>query len=382
MPPDKGNRLTGLMPRLLLTTLLCFVVGILLPRVLPITPSAPLHLILAIGIMPLIFGAMIYFVPVLTRSGAPESAALLNILGALLAGIIVVISLFLMFKLYLFAAIIALFAVAGLSRWMQQRAKNTFGSPHPGLLWYRLALLMLGLALIAIILGSIWPDQWLALRKLHLHLNILGFVGLTALGTLRVLLPTVGGFQDPEAGPWLMREWRPLVTGTILIAVGAAWVPLISLAGLILWLISLSRLVFGTLWTQRRELWSINGAAPSLVIATVGLSLSLVMGASHGMSWLATTHMSEIFILMFLMPLVTGAATHLLPLWLWPVAQAEQQARSRDILGRFSLIRSLLFQLSGILLLTDLPWSWFPAIIGMAQFISSVLWQMASSRAK
>ena len=382
MPPDKGNRLTGLMPPLLLTTLLCFVVGILLPRLIPIPPSAPLHLILAIGIMPLIFGAMIYFVPVLTRSGSPESAALLNIMGVLLAGTILVISLFLIFKLYLLAAAIALLAVTGLSRWVQQRARNTFGAPHPGLLWYRLALLMLGLALVAIILGSFWPDQWLALRKLHLHLNILGFVGLTALGTLRVLLPTVGGFQDPEAGPWLMREWRTLVAGTILIAVGAAWSPPISLAGLVLWLIPLGRLAYGTLWLQHRALWTVNGAAPSLILAVAGLTLALILGAAHGMGWLMTTHMSELFILMFLMPLVTGAATHLLPLWLWPGAQAEQQTKSRNVLGRFGLIRSLLFLISGILLAIELPWSWLPAIVAMAQFASVALWQTTSARTK
>jgi len=369
MLSDKGNHLPQLMPPLLLTTLLSFVVGILLPHLLPVTPSAPLHLILAIGIMPLIFAAMIYFVPVLTRSGAPESRVLLNIFGGLLAGVILAISLFLIFRLYMLAAVIALLAVAGLSYWMRQRAKQTFGTPHPGLLWYRLALLMLGLALVAIILGSFWPQQWLELRRLHLHLNILGFVGLTALGTLRVLLPTVGGFQDQQAGPWLTREWRHLLIGSILIAVGAAWLPIISLAGLILWLLPLGKLAYGALWQQRKVLWLLNGAAPSLAIAITGLIISLALGAVHGMGWLTTTHMSELFILMFLMPLVSGAATHLLPLWLWPGAQAEQQAESRHILGRFALARSLFFMLSGILLIVELPWSWTPAMIAMAQFI-------------
>jgi hypothetical protein len=370
------------MPLLLLTTLLCFVVGILLPRLTPLPPSAPLHLILAGGIMPLIFAAMIYFVPVLSRSGPPEPGALLNIVGALVAGGILVISLLLIFKLYLLAAVIALLAVIGLSNWMRKRAQQAFGSPHPGLLWYRLALLLLGSALIAIILGSIWTEQWLALRKLHLHLNILGFVGLTAMGTLRVLLPTVGGFQDPDAGPWLMREWRPLVAGTILIAVAAAWFPLIGLAGLILWLVPLGRLAYGMLWVQRRALWSTHGAAPSLGLAIVGLIFTLVLGAVHGMGWLATTHMSELFILMFLMPLVTGAATHLLPLWLWPGAQAEQQTKSRNTLGRFALIRGLLFLLSGVLLVMNAPWSWLPAIAAIAQFASVSLWQTTSARIK
>jgi len=366
------------MPLLLLTTLFCFVVGTVIPRLIAITPSAPLHLILAVGIMPLIFGAMIYFVPVLTRSGSPEARVLLNVYGALLAGAILAISLFLIFKLYLLAAVIALFAVAGLSYWIRQRARQTFGSPHPGLIWYRLALLLLGVALIAIILASLWPQQWLSLRKLHLHLNILGFVGLTALGTLRVLLPTVGGFQDMDAGPWLMREWRMLFTGILLIAVGAAWFPLLTLAGLILCLIPLGRLTYAMLWLKRKELWLAHGAAPALSIAITGLVCSLILGALHGMGWLVTTHMSELFILMFLMPLVTGTATHLLPLWLWPGAQAEQQNHSRSILGRFALTRSLLFPLSAVLLFFELPWSWLPAIVAMLQFLSMALWQTSN----
>ncbi len=380
MLSDTGNRLSRLMPPVLLTTLLCFVLGVLLPRLLPVAPSAPLHLILALGIMPLIFAAMIYFVPVLTRSGAPESRVLLNIFGGLLAGVILAIGLFMIFHLYLLAAAVALVTVIGLSHWMRQRAKQTFGSPHPGLLWYRLALLMLGLALAAIILGFIWPQQWLELRRLHLHLNILGFVGLTTLGTLRVLLPTVGGFQDQQAGPWLMREWRLLVAGTILIAAGAAWLPSMSLAGLILWLAPLTKLIHDTLWQQRNTLWLVNGAAPSLAIAITGLIISLLIGTAHGMGRFTTTHMSELFILMFLMPLVTGAATHLLPLWLWPGAQAEQQTECRQILGRFALIRSLLFLLSGVLLVLDLTWAWIPALLAMVQFISLVIWQTIHSR--
>ncbi|MCW8904939.1 hypothetical protein, partial [Sedimenticola sp.] len=61
---------------LLLTTLAGFASGLLLPQVLPLRPSAPLHLIFALGIMPLIMGAMTYFVPVLTRTRAAEPLSL------------------------------------------------------------------------------------------------------------------------------------------------------------------------------------------------------------------------------------------------------------------------------------------------------------------
>jgi hypothetical protein len=47
-------------------------------------------------------------------------------------------------------------------------------------------------------LGLLWPAGLCGLARLvHLHLNTLGFIGLTAIGTLHVLMPTVLGQPDP-----------------------------------------------------------------------------------------------------------------------------------------------------------------------------------------
>ena len=73
------------------------------------------------------------------------------------------------------------------------------GPRHHGLDWYLAALSFLLLALLAIILMPLLPDQRNALRLFHLHANLLGFVGLATLGTLQVLLPTCMGKPDPGA---------------------------------------------------------------------------------------------------------------------------------------------------------------------------------------
>ncbi|VAX06469.1 hypothetical protein MNBD_GAMMA26-230 [hydrothermal vent metagenome] len=366
---DMNVALAKLMAALAITALLSCLLGLLLPHFLALPPAASLHMILALGIMPLILGAMLYFIPVLTRTGNPEHSILLSPLAALAAGAIAALSLALTYQLYPLATAIALLAVGGLLWWSRGRAQATLGRPHPGLLWYQLAMGALALGLAAITLAAYWPEQWLPLKRFHLHLNILGFVGLAALGTLRVLLPTVGGFQDPQTGPWLMQTWRWLVAGTLLIGVGAGWLPLLAEIGMLLWLIVLVRLAHSLLLTHCRSIWNWHGAATPLATSIIGLLLCLTGGALHGYGLLPTAQASEAFVIAFLLPLVTGATTHLLPLWLLQNQPPANQQALRTHLGRFSGIRSIVFILGGILSLVGYPWGYILGILALGHFL-------------
>ncbi len=357
------------MPRLLTTLVIIALISAAAGLSLPEIPAAArLHIILALGIMPLILAAMAYFIPVLTRTGKPEPQVLFLPVGALAAGLLATLSLSLNYSLYPAAIVIALPAVGGLLWWSRQRAKATLGRPHPGLLWYQLALGALVLGLLIIALAALWPAQWLPLRRLHLHLNTLGFVGLAALGTLRVLLPTAAGFPDPQAGVWLMREWRWLVAGTLLVAVGAAWSAILADIGLLLWLIALARLLQGLLRAHQGRLWQWHGAAVSLVMAVAGLALCLVGGALHGHGLLPGSQAGEAFVVAFLLPLVTGAATHLLPLWRLPT-RPEQQQRLRERLGHLGALRGLAFLTAGLLTLLSQPVAFWIAAAALLQFL-------------
>lgn len=113
---------------------------------------------LAVGATPLIFGAMSHFIPVLTRTRT-ATAGLLGIPVLALAG-----------------GALAVIAASALLVW--HRRAGMLGRPHPCLAWYETALACLVLALVAILASVFWPQQAMALRRLHLHLNTLGFVGL------------------------------------------------------------------------------------------------------------------------------------------------------------------------------------------------------------
>ena len=120
------------------------------------------------------------------------------------------------------AAAVDLVLAAILLNWIAARARAALGSPHPGWRWYGAALGCLMLALLSALLIPLWPQYWKALRIFHLHLNTLGLIGLAALGTLPVLLPTALGKPDPEAASWLRRRLWLVAGGALVVATGAA----------------------------------------------------------------------------------------------------------------------------------------------------------------
>jgi len=314
--------------------------------------AAALHLILAAGAMPLIFGAMGHFIPVLTRTrSAPAALAALPVL-ALAGGALAVAALGFpgMLRGQWAGALLAVSAAGTLLVWSRRRRAGMLGRPHPCLAWYEAALACLVAALLAILASAIWPQQASALRRLHLHLNTLGFVGLTAMGTLAVLLPTVTGRPDPQTGPRLRRDLPWAVAGTLLVALGAAWYGPLAWVGGALWMVPPARLAASWLRSCRAEIVALHGAAPLLAAALAGLVGSALLGAVNAIPAAATFHSVQpawAFVAGFILPLVSGAASQLLPVWLRPGMQDGWHARLRDNLGRYGGARAVLFGIAG-----------------------------------
>jgi hypothetical protein len=164
------------------------------------------------GSLPLILAVMSYFIPVLTRSAQRASASGGRPCwrGGRCARRACL-------RRRFFARPCSAWPRPGRCRgrrpggWALYRARRMFGPRHRGLDWYLAALGFLLLALVAVVLMPVYPGQRNALRLFHLHANLLGFVGLTALGTLQVLLPTCMGRPDPGCG--LAPEARPEMGG-------------------------------------------------------------------------------------------------------------------------------------------------------------------------
>lgn len=354
---------------LALTTLASFVAAVVLPRAALLPPAAHIHLALAMGVMPLIFGAMSHFVPVLTRSAAPRGGIRLIPAIALASGALAVFSFAAANLWFHTAAILALTAAAIFFRWITTRTANPLNKPHPCLHWYLAALACLMLALAAIPAMMLWPEQYTALKRLHLHLNTLGFVGLTAIATLQVLLPTAAGRFDPQAASRLRVDLKWAVGGALLVAVGAAWLKPLAWAGVLLWAVPLVRLARAWLALYRNEIRSLHGAAPALAAALAGFAATLASGAMHAGGWLSSTNTAHAFILGFLFPLVTGAVSQLLPVWLHPGPQTPWHAQARQRLGWLGGIRGLLFLSGGSLLMLGWHGGIWLATAALAMFI-------------
>ena len=313
-------------------------------------PTARLHLVLAAGVMPLILSAMVYFVPVLTRGRpAPPLMTLAPVLA--LAGGALAVTAFLggpgAPALFTAAAAAALVAVVAVAAWALWRAADCVGGAHPGLNWYLTALGCLGIALAAALLVHQWADQYHALKRLHLHLNTLGFVGMTAFGTLQVLMPTAAGVADDSAADRLKSDWPWALAGTGAAALSAGWWPAAGWMGALLWLVPVIRAAGA--WSRRfaGPVFQWHGAPPLLGAGFAGFAMSLVQGVLHAAGWSAAAGARTFFVVGFLFPLISGALTHLLPIWLRGGEEWRRAARAR--LGRFNGVLALLFPGSWLL---------------------------------
>lgn len=367
----------------LVAAALCgFAGALVLGGLFPLPAAVHAHLALAIGALPLIMGAMLHFAPVLTRSGAPATP--LRLLPWLAQSGGAIITLAFVFPLFLvagrnLAALAVLAAAATLAVWMWRRGQQALGKPHPGLNWYLAALACLVIALASVVAMNAWPEHYLDLKRLHLHLNLLGLIGLTGIGTVQVLLPTAVGKPDAQAAGRLRGDLKYALAATLLIALGAAGFSWLGWAGLALWSLPLYRLLAAWLKLYRKEVFNWHGATPSLAVAPLGFALSLLFGALHGSGFIQASGVAHAFIFVFLLPLVTGAASQLLPIWLRPGAQTPWHGEMRRQLGRWGGMRALLFLSGGIAVAVGWRAGAAAAAMGLALFVVQLLAALTNS---
>lgn len=364
-----------MLPFQVAVTLLTFIAASVLALLRGSAAIVSYHMIFAIGVVPLIIGAMVHFVPVLARSKGPGKFIRLLPLIALLGGVLVIgyfaFPQILPFAHYLGAAIIII-AVASLWYWACRLRSKAIGTPHPCLDWYLAAMLCLFIALAAILIGYFIPSQRAALRLLHLHLNTLGFVGITALGTLQVLLPTAAQLPNPKVASHMHKHLKLVVTGTVIIACSAAWQPNLAWIGVVLLAIPLFGILKSWLQLYARDVFKVHGTAPALAAALCGYVITLVIGTAHAYH---QPHFNPIatFIIAFLMPLVTGAVSYLLPLWLRPGQQTPWHQAARKHLGFGGGLRALIFLAGGVMVGLGHGIGWYLAVFTAGTFLAQTL---------
>ncbi|MFN3401546.1 MAG: hypothetical protein ACK4Z4_14505 [Ferrovibrio sp.] len=333
------------------------------------SPAPIFHIVFAWGLLPLIFGAIGHFVPVLTRGQAAHPVIHYLPLGVQVAGFLVPFGLMGVLPLWSLHLAATLDAAAALLLffWISRRLGDALGPPHPGARWYGAALLCLFFALSLVPVWLMIPELRPASRLFHLHLNTLGFIGLAALGTLPLLLPTALRQPEPMAATRLRVDLLPAFAGAVLIAAGAAAGHWLSIPGALLlaWVVGRDLVAWVRAYGRRV---GADGTAP-LLGATAGLLLLLLVGLAHGAGWMAARPALAGYVALFLLPLVTGALAQLLPVWRFPGADSPaRQAMQRSLAGG-GRIRAGLFFLAGLVFLFDASFAGVPAALALADFV-------------
>ncbi len=112
----------------------------------------------------------------------------------------------------------------------------------------------------------------------HTTTMLLGFVGITVLGTLTVLWPTMLRTRmEPFAPRWAVRTLPLLVAGTALTAVSGLWQPLAGL-GAVLYVVGAGGVLVPGLLTARRVKPTSFATASRLALAA-GFALQILVAA-------------------------------------------------------------------------------------------------------
>lgn len=360
-----GQKSTLILVAFLTVTLLLLISATLLPLGTGLSSIAAAHLVLAVGIMTLVTAVIQYFVPVLTRSEEASPQLRLLPIFMLVAGLLatLVFAGTIRFDIISVAAAVGMMGSVLMSGWMRHKASRAVGRPHPGLDWYLWAMGCLGAALAAAALIP-WLPQWYApLRAFHVHMNLYGFIGLTALGTLQVLMPTVAEKQDPEASTRLRQDLKWCLGGALLLALGEAGLPYAPWVGLIAWARPLLRLTAAWCHLYRQHMFALHGNAPALFAALLGFELALITSPFH------LGQPLTLFLPGFLFPLLVGAAGYLVPVWLRPGIATQWHMDARRYLARYGGIRAMLFLASALLPSLGVKCSAVPGLIALCWFL-------------
>lgn len=351
-------------------SLLVLLAGLGLPRLAGGPPALWAHTVFALAVLPLIVAAMQHFAPVLARSrGAGIWLSRLPLL-VLIAGfsVVAVFAGWLPWTSLAIGASVALLAAWFMMGWMRSLAKRALGGAHPGLNWYIAAVAALAMAMLAIMASIVWPAASAGLRSFHLYLNLYGFVGMTAVGTLQVLMPTAVGRPDPEVSLRLKNDLIWAMAGSVLMALGAATLKPLLWLGVACWLWPVARLAMAWLRYFRPYIFAWHGIAPILFAALIGFAAALI-----GTVYFDAMPLS-IFLPGFLFALVSGAAAQLIPVWMAP-REPLTHAPAWCHLGHLGGVRAVLFMTAALLPLLGYRCAGMPAMTALVWFlVLFVIW--------
>lgn len=364
---------------------LALLVGLVRSSSLPAwLPLVHVHAALVGGVAQMILGAFLVFIPPLLMTGHKQEPSYPWLFAMINGGTIGMLAGFALKQRPLVGAagFLVLAAFLWLARDAWTQARRSLNTPPLNFWFYCFALLALfgGLACGEAMTFNLWDLSPAHLRLAHIHLNLLGFIALTIVGTMHNLLPTV--LNAPLYSPRLARAVF------VLLPLGIA-----ALAGGFLGSSIMTELVAGGILLVGSTLYATNlfrtwqssqqnGSAASdhLMIGTFFFLLTIVLGilvaadnlvhppfVPYGsLHLMAYTHMTLVGLILHT---IMGALSHLIPITL-AVSRVPNAKKRGPYLDRLTAIinRWRTIQIVGLSLGT----------MGLA-FLASLTWNMPLS---
>ncbi|BFU95875.1 MAG: conserved membrane protein of unknown function [Nitrospira sp.] len=320
---------------LLLASLLGLALLIGSVRGTPLPPGLRLvhvHGALVGGVAQMIMGAMLTFVSTLLMTGRDRRDSHPVLFAAMNVGALALVLGFGFRNHQVVAAagsmVFAAFLWVARDTWRQ--ARRSVNRPPLNVWYYALALAALagGLALGIGMAAQLIQPTWIgAARLVHLHLNLLGFVTVTIVGTMHNLLPTV--LQQPLHNPRLARLVFILLPTGIALLIGGFTISSLSIefiGGAVL-AVGVCLYAFNLFATWRTSSHAGSAASDHLLTATCFLVLAVFMGLLVAANYLGehpflpfgTLHLvayTHTALVGFVMQTIFGALSHLIPVTL------------------------------------------------------------------
>ena len=365
--------------------LVVLVVVVLFHRNIPVSGWLMVHLLLLGAVTNSILVWSWHFAQALLRGPTPDSRLMAARLVLLNAAVVAVVAGMVadVWGLVLAGSVGVGFVAAWHAVVLGLRARTALPSRFGPTVWYYVAaglLLPVGAGVGAALAAGPGGELHTRLLLVHMGVNVLGFVGLTVLGTLTTLLPTMLRTRVADGAESVARHGAvPLLAGVLMVAGGAAaGVMVLSVLGLLVYMSAVAYICVPLAKVVRSKP-PVNFAPLSAVAAVVWLMIGLVwllILALTAPNWDGLHQGIDVVVPVlaagFAAQVLGGALTYLVPVVLGGGPAAVK--RRTAILDRAAWFRVVL--INGGLLVSLLPvpsivrvGTTFLVLIGLAWFL-------------
>lgn len=330
------------------------VVAVVLHRFLPFGTWLMVHLLLLGALSTAILIWSQHFADTLLRRRAPGGRVSLGIrLGVHTVGVAIVVAGIAdgWWPVVLIGGILVGVTALAHAASLASQLRGALPARFAPLVWYYIAAalaLALGVTLgVLMARPDITGDAHDRLLVAHIGMNMLGWVGLTVIGTVVLLWPTVLRTRVLETTDAAARGTLPLlVAGLALLGFGCLFDLRIAAAlGILIYLVGLGRVLVEVIRHARRSPpvsyagWSIGAALGWLAICTLGFGVFVAVTPTWADASERFGLLVPIFAVGFAAQILLGALSYLLPVVLGGGPQAARaSARELDRAGLFRVI--------------------------------------------